>query len=142
VALVDAGGRGASVSGLGLVPGSAVRALDAFGGGQLDRPSSFFDGVVKRGTYALYNATTPMSVVAGTYPGGTVVATSSESDFVFAASEVLTRDLYRLVTPAGRPFRLTLRDVDTGLALFEGEVTPDADPHRVTPVDPPIRADD
>ncbi len=139
--IVDVGGSGASRSVLTVVPGAIVRPLDGIGGGQFDRPSTFFDGVVKKGTYALYNTATLMAVVAGSFSGATLLATSSESDFVFAGTEVLTRNLYRLVTPAGRTFTLTLRDVDSGLALFQGEVTPGADPNQVTPVDPPIRPD-
>ncbi len=139
--IVDLGTSAASVSTLTVVPGSLVRPLDGFGGGQLDHPSTFFDGVVKRGTYALYNTAAVMAVVAGSFSGAALYATSSESDFVFAGTEVLTRNLYRLVTPAGRAFTLTLRDVDSGLALFQGEVTPGIDPNRVTPVDPPIRPD-
>ena len=139
--IVDLGTTPASGSTLTVVPGSLIRPLDGFGGGQLDHPSTFFDGVVKRGTYALYNTATLMAVVAGSFSGAALYATSSESDFVFAGTEVLTRNLYRLVTPAGRAFTLTLRDVDSGLALFQGEVTPGVDPNRVTPVDPPIRPD-
>ena len=139
--IVDLGSTGGPASTLTVVPGAVVRPLDGFGGGSFDRPSSLFDGVVKRGTYALYNTTAQMAVVAGSFSGGTIFATSSESDFVFAGSEVLTRNLYRLVTPAGRPFTLTLRDVYSGLALFQGEVTPGSDPNQVTPVDPPIRLD-
>ena len=139
--IVDLGSGSASSSTLTVVPGFVVRPLDGIGGGQFDRPSTFFDGVVKKGTYALYNTATLMAVVAGSFSGAALYATSSESDFVFAGTEVLTRNLYRLVTPAGRPFTLTLRDADSGLALFQGEVTPGADPNQVTPVDPPIRPD-
>lgn len=139
--IVDVGTTAASATALSVVPSYLVKPLYGFDGGQLDRPSTFFDGVVKRGTYALYNASTLMAVVAGSFSGAALYATSSESDFVFAGTEVLTRNLYRLVTPAGRTFTLTLRDVDSGLALFQGEVTPGVDPNRVTPVDPPIRPD-
>ncbi|MBK6406031.1 MAG: Ig-like domain-containing protein [Holophagales bacterium] len=139
--VVDLGSSGVPGATFTVVPGSAVRPLDGFGGGSFDRTSTFFDGVVKKGTYALYNTATLMAVVAGSFSGATLYASSSESDFVFAGTEVLTRNLYRLVTPAGRPFTLTLRDVDSGLALFQGDVTPGIDPNLVTPVDPPMRLD-
>ena len=106
-------------------------------GSQVDDPKTFFDGVFEKGTYAVYNAAVRMATVAGTLGAGNTVATSSASDFVFDSTHALDRTYFRLLTPVGKPFDLSLVDRDSGLALFEGSYGGPTGAERVDLVNPP-----
>ena len=119
--IVDLGTTGAPASTFTVVPGSVVAAPRWV----RRRPVRLPLDVLRRrregrGVYALYNAATLMAVVAGDFSGAGLFATSSESDLASRGPRPRRGTSHRLVTPAGRPFTLTLRDVDSGLGALPG----------------------
>jgi YD repeat-containing protein len=106
-------------------------------GSQINDPKSFFDGAYEKGMYALYNAAVQLATVAGGLGAGSTVVTSSAGDFLFDSLHALTRTYFRLLTPVGRPFDLTLVDRDSGLVLFEGSYEAPTGAGTVELVNPP-----
>lgn len=106
-------------------------------GSQIDDPKSFFDGVFRQGQYAVYNAAVRMATIAGGLAAGATVATSSASDFLFDSNYALDRTWFRLLSPVGTAFDLTLVDRDSGLVLFEGSYAAPTGTGTVVLVDPP-----
>lgn len=100
-----------------------------------NKPETFWDGVVEKGQYAVFNLATQMAYISSGLSAGVGVATSDSSDFVFDSQHVLTTGVLRLLVRSGLPFHLTVLDPGTGFKLFEGTFTVSG--NGVTIVDPP-----